>query len=276
MKKLLCVFLLLTMFVTLISCQEEPDLREYSMDEILALPEFEGFAEATVDDVMELSKKYWLWENRDRKIVTVYDEVNSFMEEKSGTVLTKGFLKVDEEFGELEGLNIMEFSSAILAQAAMNQCPSLKALGEENPSVQYRYGNCIVIRVPATKLSPAKYPDIELALLDAEFVKVQRTEEDSPLLLIPALGEEKDIGKGIRTYPIYYSAKCFEKNIYGILCKIWVLQFNDIQHWEIAKPALTEYFGEIYERYTYGECVLVPCDMQYAESVAAMVDALKQ
>ena len=199
MRKLFVILLMIFTFVlALTSCQSES-----SLDDILALPEFEGFSAATADDIIELSKKYWLWNNTKKISNDVLDEVRLFMEKKNGTVSAGSVLKVDEELNELHEFIVVEFSSASWAQKAMNQCPSLKALGEENPDVQYLYGNCIVIKEPIKKLSPAKYPDIEAALLDAGFVEVQGTTVNDPLLLIPALGVADDKGKGTATLNEY-------------------------------------------------------------------------
>lgn len=286
MKKLLCVFLLLTMFVTLISCQEEPDLREYSMDEILALPEFEGFSNAE-DSWAENFEKYWTWTSNNEDSISeqknIFEEILNVVKKSSlyVSVNSVSLSKYNEDGTEVQFVSGWELSSASLAKKAMEECPSLKALAEKNPDVQYLYGKYILIKSPVYKLPLAGYPDVEAALLEAGFAAVptSRVEpcEILPQMLVIAENGELTATDGITKFDVLYSQnKRFEKNIDGKQCKIYVLRFGDLQYWEMAKPILTEYFGESYEKYTYEECVLVPHDMQYAESVAAMVDALKQ
>ncbi len=287
MKKLLCVFLLLTMFVTLISCQEEPDLREYSMDEILALPEFEGFSNAAEDDSVENFEEYWMWTSNDEDSIS--EQKNILAEILN--VVKKGSLyvsinsislsKYNEDRTEVQSVYGWELSSASLAKKAMEQCPSLKALAEKNPDVQYLYGKYILIKSSVYKITLAVYPDVEAALLEAGFVDVPTSKMEPsvtlPKMMVIAENGEFTATDGITKVDVLYSQnKRFEKNIDGKRCKIYVLRFSNLQYWEMAKPILTEYFGESYERYTYKECVLVPHDMQYAESVAAIVNALKQ
>lgn len=270
MKKLF-VFLLMIFASVLVltSCQSESS----SLEEILALPEFEGFSGMAEEDVKYDSEKFWAWDSDDKSdgITVISREIMTFITKRSGAVSSINLRKYNDDHTEVQALYGWEFSSESLAEKAMNQCPSLKTLSAKNPDVQYLYGNCILIKGTVTKLSLASYPDVEVALLNAGFVAKEPISYDF-LTRIPVLRVALD-GEAVELYAQNIG---FETSIDGELCRVRVLRFNNTQYWEWAKNQLTEYLGEDCERYTYGECVLLPCDMQYAENVAAVVDALKQ